>query len=158
MKNKGVIALGAVVGAAVIYGVVTFFGSGGNTDKNVELRPDDLKVVALGKKVYDANCASCHGVKLEGEENWRERGADGLLPAPPHDETGHTWHHPDALLFALTKYGPAAMAGDGYKSAMPAYEDGLSDAEIIASLSYIKSRWPKEVVERHDQINQSAAQ
>jgi S-disulfanyl-L-cysteine oxidoreductase SoxD len=50
------------------------------------------------------------------------------------------------------------MAGDGYKSAMPAYEDVLSDAEIIASLSYIKSRWPKEVVERHDQINQSAAQ
>jgi len=158
MKNKGVIALGAVVGAAAIYGVVTFFGSGANTDKNVELRPDDLKVVALGKKVYDANCASCHGVKLEGEENWRERGPDGLLPAPPHDETGHTWHHPDALLFALTKYGPAAMAGDGYKSAMPAYEDVLSDAEIIASLSYIKSRWPKEVVERHDQINQSAAQ
>ena len=63
MKNKGVIALGAVVGAAAIYGVVTFFGSGANTDKNVELRPDDLKVVALGKKVYDANCASCHGVK-----------------------------------------------------------------------------------------------
>lgn len=98
MKNKGVIALGAVVGAAVIYGVVTFFGSGASTDKNVELRPDDLKVVDLGKKVYDANCASCHGVKLEGEENWRERGPDGLLPAPPHDETGHTWHHPDALL------------------------------------------------------------
>ena len=28
-----------------------------------------------------------------------------MLPAPPHNETGHTWHHPDEMLFAITKYG-----------------------------------------------------
>jgi mono/diheme cytochrome c family protein len=150
--------LGAAVGAAIMYGIVTFFGPGGGQMQNVELRPDDLKLVALGKKVYDANCASCHGARFEGEANWRERGDDGLLPAPPHDETGHTWHHPDAVLFALTKYGPAVMAGDGYKSAMPGFEGALSDEEILASLSYIKSRWPDEIRQRHDQINQSAAQ
>jgi mono/diheme cytochrome c family protein len=158
VKNKGVMALGALVGVAVIIGGISFFGPGSSDEQNVELRPDDLQLVALGKKVYDANCASCHGKKLEGEANWRQRGADGLLPAPPHDENGHTWHHPDALLFALTKYGPAAMAGDDYKSAMPGFENTLSDEEIIASLSYIKSRWPREVVQRHDQINQSVAQ
>jgi len=158
VNNKGVMALGALVGAAIMYGIVTYFAPGDRNEQDVTLRPDDLKLVALGKKVYDANCAACHGAKLQGEANWRERGPDGLLPAPPHDETGHTWHHPDALLFALTKYGPAAMAGGNYKSAMPAYEGMLSDEEIIASLSYIKSRWPKDVIARHDQINQSAAQ
>ncbi|MDG4719519.1 MULTISPECIES: c-type cytochrome [Thalassospira] len=158
MQNKGVMVLGAAVGAAIMYGIVTFFGPGGGQMQNVELRPDDLKLVALGKKVYDANCASCHGARFEGEANWRERGEDGLLPAPPHDESGHTWHHPDAVLFALTKYGPAVMAGDGYKSAMPGFEGVLSDEEILASLSYIKSRWPDEIRQRHDQINQSAAQ
>ncbi|WP_297020120.1 cytochrome c [Thalassospira sp.] len=156
MNNKGVMALGALIGAAIMYGIVSYFIPAG-TDQNVELRPDDLQLVAFGKKVYDANCASCHGAKLQGEANWRERGADGMLPAPPHDETGHTWHHPDAVLFALTKYGPAAMAGGDYKSAMQGYDGVLSDEEIIASLSYIKSRWPREVVARHDQINQSAA-
>ena len=50
------------------------------------------------------------------------------------------------------------MAGGDYKSAMQGYEGVLSDEEIIASLSYIKSRWPKDVIARHDQINQSAAQ
>lgn len=149
-------ALGALIGAAIMYGIVSYFIPAG-TDQNVELRPDDLQLVALGKKVYDANCASCHGAKLQGEANWRERGPDGMLPAPPHDETGHTWHHPDVVLVALTKYGPAAMAGGDYKSAMQGYEGVLSDEEIIASLSYIKSRWPREVVARHDQINQSAA-
>ncbi|NIY74152.1 cytochrome c [Thalassospira sp. HF15] len=151
-------ALGALLGLAIIVGGVRFFGTESSNDQTVELRPDDLQLIALGKKVYDANCASCHGAKLEGEPDWRQRGADGLLPAPPHDETGHTWHHPDALLFAVTKYGPAAMAGDDYKSAMPGFEDVLTDEEILASLSYIKSRWPKDVVTRHDQINQSAAQ
>ncbi|MEQ8391249.1 MAG: cytochrome c [Thalassospira sp.] len=158
MQNKGVMAFGALAGGAIMYGIITFFAPAAAVDPSVQLLPDDLKLVALGKKVYDANCASCHGVKFEGEANWRERGPDGLLPAPPHDETGHTWHHPDAVLFALTKFGPGAMAGDDYQSAMPGFADVLSDEEIVASLSYIKSRWPNDIRLRHDQINQSATQ
>jgi len=151
-------AIGALAGGAIMYGIITFFAPTAAVDPSVELRPNDLKLVALGKKVYDANCASCHGVTFQGEENWRERGQDGLLPAPPHDETGHTWHHPDAVLFALTKHGPAALAGDGYQSAMPGFGDVLSDEEILGSLSYVKSRWPEKIKQRHDQINQSAGQ
>ncbi len=122
------------------------------------LVPDDPAVVAAGQRVYAAECASCHGAELEGQPDWRERKADGRLPAPPHDATGHTWHHPDAQLIALTKYGPAAMAGGGYESDMPAYEEKLSDGEIVAVLSYIKSTWPADIRARHDALNQRAAQ
>lgn len=90
---------------------------------------------------------------LGGQANWHQRRPDGRLPAPPHDETGHTWHHPAAQLFALTKRGPAALVGGGYQSDMPAYEGVLNDAEIWAVLSYIKSRWPDEVRARHDQLS-----
>ena len=121
------------------------------------LRADDAELVALGSTVYAAQCASCHGANLEGQPDWRSRGADGLMPAPPHDETGHTWHHDDATLFELTKFGLARFAGDDYRSAMPAYEDTLSDEEIVAVLSYIKSRWPDEVQARHDELNAQAA-
>src|SRR5690606_36142172 len=69
------------------------------------LRPDDERTVRLGESLYRDQCAACHGVDLEGETpDWQVRDADGYLPAPPHDETGHTWHHPDQLLFDMTKY------------------------------------------------------
>jgi len=116
--------------------------------------PDNEQLVARGEAIYLEHCASCHGADLAGQSNWRERGADGLLPAPPHDPSGHTWHHPDSDLFALTKYGVAKAIGKpDYKSAMPAYEGVLSDEEIVAALSYIKSTWPAEIRERHDLIN-----
>jgi mono/diheme cytochrome c family protein len=122
------------------------------------LRPGDAATVALGRKVYDLHCATCHGAQLQGQPNWRERDATGRLPAPPHDRTGHTWHHPDDVLFRLTKHGVAKAANlKDYVSAMPAYEGVLSDAEIVAVLSYIKSTWPADIRRKHDELNASAA-
>ncbi len=96
-----------------------------------------------GAALYAGHCASCHGAQLEGQPDWRERGPDGRLPAPPHDASGHTWHHPDALLERIVRDGTAAVVGGGYQSDMPGFGDVLSDAEIRAVLDYIKSTWPE---------------
>jgi len=104
--------------------------------------PGDAARVALGQRVYAQHCATCHGAKLEGQADWRQRLPNGRMPAPPHDESGHTWHHADALLFAITQQGlvpPHAPAG--YESDMPAFGQTLSDEEIWAVLAYIKSHW-----------------
>ncbi len=69
---------------------------------------------------------------------------------------GHTWHHNDALLFRLTKYGPAKLMGGQYRSAMPAFESVISDADILAVLSYIKSTWPDQIRRTHGGINERA--
>lgn len=121
--------------------------------KDIVLEPDNEAVVMRGRAVYEAQCASCHGEMLEGQANWRQRGENGRLPAPPHDASGHTWHHVDKQLFELTKVGPAALVGDGYESDMPGYADTLSDDDIVAVLSYIKSTWPKDIRQRHDLLN-----
>ena len=121
----------------------------------VQLYYDLEEVVAAGAVLYRSQCAACHGLQLEGAPKWHVRDAAGYLPAPPHDETGHTWHHSDQLLFELTKYGPKIAAGEDYKTNMPAFEGVLTDKEIIAILSYIKSTWPDEIIKIHnEQINQ----
>jgi mono/diheme cytochrome c family protein len=123
------------------------------------LRTDDPAVLATGRKVYAANCAACHGARLEGQPNWRERDAGGRLPAPPHDASGHTWHHPDEVLFAITKFGVARAARlQDYVSVMPAYEGTLTDAEIVAVLSWIKSQWPEAIRRQQEEVTAAARQ
>lgn len=102
----------------------------------------DAAMVAQGQDIYAESCASCHGANLEGAPDWRRRNESGRMPAPPHDESGHTWHHSDADLFTITKFGVGAVV-PGYESDMPAFEGILSDAEIEAVLAYIKSTWPE---------------
>jgi mono/diheme cytochrome c family protein len=115
--------------------------------------PNDPSLVARGKAVYAEQCASCHGANLEGQPNWQKRLPNGRLPAPPHDRTGHTWHHSDQQLFEMTKIGIAAML-PGYETDMPAYKDVLSDADIWAVLSFIESTWPADIRARQQRINQ----
>ncbi|WP_299030220.1 cytochrome c [uncultured Sulfitobacter sp.] len=147
------IALIAVGGAALLGVALYAFSNVSAEADRVILRDNDLAIVALGISVYEANCASCHGADLEGQTNWRSPGEDGRLPAPPHDKTGHTWHHDGDTLFQLTKYGVGALINyQDYVSNMPIYEGVLSDEEIIAVLSYIKSTWPEEIRARHNEM------
>ncbi len=117
----------------------------------------DAKLVSAGEQVYRDHCASCHGANLEGQPDWQARKKDGRLPAPPHDETGHTWHHPDDALFRIIKEGVSGIV-PGYESDMPAYGDKLTEQEIWAVLSFIKSRWPRRIQETHANINRRAHQ
>ncbi len=107
--------------------------------------------IAAGQALYAENCASCHGANLEGQENWRSPGPDGIFPAPPHDETGHTWHHGDQLLFDYVKLGGQEMLErmgiTDTRSGMPAFGDILSDDEIRDILAFIRSTWPARIQE-----------
>ncbi len=105
----------------------------------------DHRDVVAGQSLYADNCASCHGANLEGQPDWRSPNADGVLRAPPHDRTGHTWHHDDELLFEYTKYGGTAALEvrgvSGVNSGMPAFGETLTDEEIWDILAYIRSTW-----------------
>ncbi|MBT3703128.1 MAG: cytochrome c [Alphaproteobacteria bacterium] len=149
--------IGVLVISVVLAGLVWLWIADNSFGTSIKLLPGESSVVRLGKKVYAVNCASCHGDKLQGQINWQQRNANGNLPAPPHNETGHTWHHNDKLLFDLTKKGLKVIAGADYKTNMPTYEDILSDQEIIAVLSFIKSTWPEEIRTRHDAMNKAMA-
>ena len=118
---------------------------------------DDRAVLATGQALYGKHCAACHGARLEGQPRWRERDASGRLPAPPHDASGHTWHHPDQVLFDITKHGVAKAANlKDYDSAMPAFDGVLGDAEIVAVLAWIRSQWPTDIRRQQEEVNAQA--
>ena len=145
-KRQGAaLALGGVALVLVSVGMSLFLsGDEGVTANDARL--------AEGARLYAAHCAACHGADLEGQPNWRQRGPDGMLPAPPHDASGHTWHHSGRHLFAITKYGTEALVGGDYRSQMRGFADELSDDEIWAVLGYIQSRWPEDIRRRQQEI------
>lgn len=115
---------------------------------------------ASGQRLYAESCASCHGARLEGRPNWRQPSPDGVLPAPPHDPSGHTWHHGDGYLFDYTKYGGQAVLDrlgvTDVRSGMPGFGGELNDAEIRDVLAWIRSTWPEDI--RRSQKAQTAAE
>jgi len=141
----------------VIAGLTAYTLSGRRAPE-IKADPSNANLVATGARVYRNHCAACHGANREGQPDWQRRRADGRLPAPPHDETGHTWHHPDELLFDITKHGVAVLGIPGYQSDMPAFGDTLRGDEIWAVLAYIKSRWPRRIQEIQAEIDARASQ
>lgn len=108
--------------------------------------PNNAALVAHGQEIYAANCALCHGAQLEGQPDWKHPLPNGHLPAPPHDVSGHTWHHPDEVLFHVT------MMGTTQESDMPAFRGVLSDGDVWAALAFIKSKWPEEIRRKQPKI------
>jgi mono/diheme cytochrome c family protein len=139
---------GLLAGIMLIAGSLSGFAS----DEPTKPDPNDPILVRRGKVVYAEQCASCHGANLEGQPNWRHLLPNGRLPTPPHDASGHTWHHSDKQLFDMTKIGPGGLL-PGYQSDMPGFKDILVDADIWAVLSYIQSTWPADIRERQQRLN-----
>jgi len=112
----------------------------------IESNPANLKPwyafnqVSAGARVYQENCAACHGQRGEGAANWRQPGADGKYPAPPLNGSGHAWHHPLNMLFHTIKNGSPGGQGN-----MPAWGGKLSDEEIVSVIAWFQSKWPREI-------------
>ncbi|MCW8891022.1 MAG: cytochrome c [Sedimenticola sp.] len=107
--------------------------------------------VSAGARVYQENCAACHGKRGEGAENWRKAGPDGNYPAPPLNGTGHAWHHPLNILFHTIKNGSPGGQGN-----MPAWGEKLSDEEIISVIAWFQSKWPREIYQNWVQRDAAA--
>ncbi|MBA2337309.1 MAG: cytochrome c [Acidimicrobiia bacterium] len=100
----------------------------------------DDERVARGEELYQANCSSCHGPDLSGDPDWKTPNRDGSYPPPPHDSSGHTWHHSDQLLLEIIRDG-----SDFAETRMPTFGEQLRDDDIRAILEYFKANWgPQE--------------
>jgi mono/diheme cytochrome c family protein len=115
----------------------------------------DQPIVA-GRAIYERACASCHGARGEGAAHWEEPDANGEMPAPPHDASGHTWKHSDAMLYHIVQQGWRDPFNKTQRLAMPAFNGQLSREETIAVIDYLKMLWKPE--QRQFQAEESRKQ
>ena len=125
-----------IIGLAIVIGVFVIAVTSARTPKGTTDQS--------GAVLYARNCASCHGMNLEGQANWQTQNPDGSWPAPPHNATGHTWHHSDEYLRSVILMGGAAVTGT-QTNMMPGFQSVLSVNQVDAILTYIKSTWPEEI-------------
>ena len=144
MKRGGIVIAGAAVAGLAAVAALAQQEKGDAPVDGVTFlgEPVTAEEIEAGRELYAETCASCHGADLEGQADWKRRLESGRMPAPPHDETGHTWHHADRQLFIITRLGVGGVV-PGYDSDMPAFKDVLTDEQIRAVLAFIKSTWPE---------------
>lgn len=107
----------------------------------------DPEVVARGEQLYAASCVQCHGGPTGGQ----------ISDIPPrHNDQGHTWHHADCLLTDIVLDGRPPRPGASGDQIMPAFRDELTDAEVDAILTYLKTWWTDE--QRRSQAEATAVE
>ena len=61
-----------------------------------------VEQIQTGSRVFQDECAQCHGAQAQGiTADWRERLDDGSFPPPPLNGSAHAWHHPLSVLLQL---------------------------------------------------------
>jgi len=126
---------------AAMFAVATHVGIADAANETPRLDPEQVK---SGHAVYEQYCASCHGARAEGAPNWQERDEHGELPAPPHDAEGHTWRHSDAELYQMVSKGWRDPFNKTTRLTMPGFGDVLSQQQIVAVITYLKTLWTPE--------------
>lgn len=99
--------------------------------------------VALGNKVYDANCINCHKARARGTFAWKKPLDDGSYPPPPLNGSAHAWHHPLSVLLRTINEGGIAIGGK-----MPPFKDVLTDEQKLAAIAYFQSFWSDDIYTR----------
>jgi mono/diheme cytochrome c family protein len=131
----------------ILFGLLGFFLIG------CQQSGSDAEELSLdeGRDLYAQYCASCHGANGEGQfpEAPYFPDASGRVGAPPHDSTGHTWHHPDAVLVRIVQEGRAMP--NVYP--MPPFKNQLTETQIIMILEYIKTWWLPEQVSQQATVS-----
>ncbi len=116
------------------------------------INPED-ELMANAQFNYNRNCSHCHGNGGEGQHpDTLERTENlGYHLVPPHDASGHTWQHPDQLLFETIKYGVQAPTNF---YVMTGFSEQLSDDEIFAVIDYMKLWWTDEQLAWQAQVSE----
>lgn len=100
--------------------------------------------LAEGQTIYLQYCSACHGVEGQGQfpDAPFEPDSTGRIGAPPHNETGHSWHHSDVVLIRYVTEGGFSDPARFY--VMPPFGTILTEEQILVVIAHIKTLWTDE--------------
>jgi mono/diheme cytochrome c family protein len=129
--------------AALSLGLLTVVAAQQQHKEGAHTHPDAAKMknpvaatpasIAAGKKLYDGQCASCHGVSGKGDGK-----AGALLKPLPSDLTDADWKHgqTDGEIFTVIRDGARQTGMRAYGSRIPAND-------LWNLVNYVRSLGPK---------------
>ena len=147
--NRKLRPMFAVNVVALLLGCAPSQESGGGRDATpVAGRWYSVEQVQKGSRVFQDQCAQCHGVQAQGiTADWRMRLEDGSFPAPPLNGSAHAWHHPLSVLLQVINRGGVPLGGQ-----MPAFANRISDKEKLAAIAYFQSFWNDDLYGNWEQM------
>jgi mono/diheme cytochrome c family protein len=90
-------------------------------------------LISLGRTVYDKNCASCHGAQGEGKPpHW---------PPLANNQSIEMESAVNPIRMVLNGGYPPGTKGNPRPYGMPPFASVLSDNEVAAVVSYIRTAW-----------------
>lgn len=96
--------------------------------------------IDAGQRLFERDCATCHGLKAEGTLEWKQKLPDGSYPPPPLNGAAHAWHHSISVLMRTIDNGGIPLGGK-----MPGFKGKFSDKEKLELISYFQSYWSDDI-------------
>lgn len=100
----------------------------------------DLERVARGARLFQENCAQCHGPQAQGHPDWQRARKEGYAAAPPLNGTGTD--------ISLSRERMVEVIRKGAKRkgvmVMPAWKGRVDDEQITDIISWYQALWPAE--------------
>lgn len=90
------------------------------------LAADDTLALRAGKKMFERNCAVCHGMQARGDGSII---GPGKFPMAPNLTTPQTGARPDGYIYAIMRAG---------RGLMPAYGPRMNHLERWATVMYVR--------------------
>lgn len=109
-----------------------------------------MELMARGQKLFQENCAQCHGPDAQGHPDWQ---TPGVTAAPPLNGTGNDWKRKKGEMVAVIKSGVKRKN----EEIMPGWGGRMGDEDIDAIITWYQSRWPVDVYERWRKANVGGA-
>jgi mono/diheme cytochrome c family protein len=119
------------------------------TTENATQEKFDINRIARGARLYQENCAQCHGPEAQGHPDWQHAKQQGYAAAPPLDGTGPAIKRRKAEMMAVIRNG---LKQDGVP-VMPGWKGRVSDDEIEDVITWYQALWPEQVYARWRQLD-----